>query len=259
MRENIKTIRFTMCFSVLFALFTYIITLNMEIGFFRPNWAWLSNNFALTVCGGAFASFLVVMLCEIQKYWSNKKSCEDYLFYQTLYLYDALYAMSKNIEEYIENKNEAVHDDILETRKQMVYAQIAAIQSVDYITFNKKHTLEMSHQHFCADELVKIRSVLGDSSFFKMAVITTRINNLERTCSQGAVTTSDILITQTLSVLDEKFKATVSAVSNYLGAIDHSCDDRYDAKGKMEIVHKGYISIIHRKGLDEFLKNSRGD
>lgn len=197
-----------------------------------------------------------MMLCEFQKYWSNKKSCEDYLFYQTLYLYDALYAMSKNIEEYIENKNEPIHDDILEMRKQMVFAQIAAIQSVDYITFNKKHTLAMSHQHFCADELVKIRSVLGDSSFFKMAVITTRINNLERTCSQGTVTTSDILVTQTLAVLNEKFKAAVSAVSNYLGVIDHSCDNRYDAKGKMEIVHKGYISIMHRKGFDEFLKNS---
>lgn len=95
MSGNIKTIKFTAALSAIFAILTYIITLNMELAFFVPNWSWMSNNFALTVCGGIFASTLVVMLCEVQKYLSNKSSCEQYLFYQTLYLYLALFLIQK--------------------------------------------------------------------------------------------------------------------------------------------------------------------
>ena len=80
MSGNIKTIKFTAVLSAVFAILTYIITLNVEVAFFAPNWPWISNNFALTVCGGIFASTLVVMLCEVQKYLSNKSSCEIIYF-----------------------------------------------------------------------------------------------------------------------------------------------------------------------------------
>ena len=85
MRSNIETIKFTGTFSILFVVITYIVALNMEIGFFQPNWSWMSNNFALAVCSGAFASFLVVLLCELQKYRNNKLICENYMFSQAVY------------------------------------------------------------------------------------------------------------------------------------------------------------------------------
>ena len=56
MRTQIKVIRFT-----------YLITLNMEIGFLNLDTSWLSNNFALTICGGVFVSLLVMLICEVQK------------------------------------------------------------------------------------------------------------------------------------------------------------------------------------------------
>ena len=84
---NIETIKFTAVISAIFAFLSYFITLNMELAFFAPQWSWISNNFALTVCGGVFTSTLVVLFCEVQKYLSNKADCEQYLFYQTMYLY----------------------------------------------------------------------------------------------------------------------------------------------------------------------------
>ena len=50
MRTQIKVIRFAAINSAIFAVFTYLITLNMEIGFLNLDTPWLSNNFALTIC-----------------------------------------------------------------------------------------------------------------------------------------------------------------------------------------------------------------
>ena len=138
MRSNIETIKFTGLFCLMFAILTYVVTLNIELGFFQPNWRWMSNNFALTVCGGTFASFLVVMLCEIQKYRSNKLSCENFLYTQAMYLYIVLYFMSKDIDEYIANSNKPVPDNLIDERIMMIRNQSMAIRSVDYVTFRKK-------------------------------------------------------------------------------------------------------------------------
>ena len=120
MRSNIETIKFTGTFSFLFAVLAYIVTLNNEIGFFQPNWWWMSNSFALTVCGGAFTSFLVVLLCEVQKYKSNKQSCENYLYTQTEYLYCMLYLISRNVDEYMANQSMPVTDNLLDERLMMI-------------------------------------------------------------------------------------------------------------------------------------------
>lgn len=43
---------------------------------------------------------LVVLICEVQKYITAKISVEDYIFYQALYLYQALFLMKQNICDY---------------------------------------------------------------------------------------------------------------------------------------------------------------
>ncbi len=73
--------------SILFLSLTYFITVNVEAHILEFNTIWLSNNLALTVFGGAFASMLVVLICEVQKYITVKTSVKEYIFYQALYLY----------------------------------------------------------------------------------------------------------------------------------------------------------------------------
>lgn len=80
MKSCIETVRFTFKLSLLFGVITYLVTVNIETNFLSLNTIWISNNFVLTVCGGIVASFLVVLLSEIQKYFSAKISSESYLF-----------------------------------------------------------------------------------------------------------------------------------------------------------------------------------
>ena len=72
MKTNILRIRFELFGSVLFAVIVYAVSVNMEIGFFEPNWWWMSNNFALTVSGGVFTGFLVALLSEVREYEENE-------------------------------------------------------------------------------------------------------------------------------------------------------------------------------------------
>ena len=56
MSSSVKTIRLTVFLSALLLLLTYLVTVNIEIGLVSINSGWISNNFFLTVFGGAFGS-----------------------------------------------------------------------------------------------------------------------------------------------------------------------------------------------------------
>ena len=253
MSENIKTIKFTCFCSVLFALLTYIVTLNMEIGFFQPDWRWMSNNFALTVCGGAFASFLVVMLCEVQKYRSNKLYCENYLYTQAIYLYSILFFMVRNIDEYIAAKSEPVPDNLIDEQVMMIRSQSMAIRSVDYITFQKNNALVSAHQDFCSNKLVKADSIIGNENYLKRAIIKTQIKNLEETNSRRIVTSADKLVAQTLTALKNQISPVLNDVAIYLETIDHNCNDRYGWARQKEQIHESYISLFEVSKFEDFL------
>lgn len=59
MRGNVKVIKFTAFMSILFLALTYFTTLNIETHILELNTIWFSNNFALTIFGGTFASILL--------------------------------------------------------------------------------------------------------------------------------------------------------------------------------------------------------
>ena len=222
MSGNIKTIKFTAVLSTVFAILTYIITLNMEVAFFAPNWPWISNNFALTVCGGIFASTLVVMLCEVQKYLSNKSSCENYLFYQTVYLYLAMFLIQKITKEFIDAPTEAVSENLLEDNVQIAQCQLNAIQGVDYTTFSSKNELLTVQHNFCSGVVPKIKSFLSVNNYLKRAILTVQIANVEQFGVKKPIATTDPLIFQTLSIINEKSLSLIADISNYLQSIDNT-------------------------------------
>ena len=256
MRSNIETIKFTGLFCLALAVLTYFVTLNIEIGFFQPNWSWMSNNFALTVCGGAFASFLVVMLCEVQKYRSNKLSCENFLYIRAMYLYSALYLLDKNIDEYIAAPSELVPNNLVDEKMMMIRSQSMAIQSVDYTTFRKNNALVTAHQDFCANGLAKADSLLGSSNYLKIAINQTKIKNLKETNKEGTVTSADMLVAQTLVALKNRISPVFSDVSTYLGIINQHCNGRYNWEEQKTKIHDSYISLFEAGKFEDFLKEA---
>lgn len=254
MSGNIKTIKFTAKLSVLFALFTYIISLNMEFAFFTPNWVWMSNNLALTICSGIFVSVFVIMLDEIRKYWRNKMDCECYLFYQTMYLYISLFQMQKNVEEYIGKKSEPVVKNLLELPLQKIQCQVNAIQGVDYATFCSKSELMIAQQNFCAVKLNKYNAIWLYDNYFKRAILMTKTNNLKQFGQDRPVTSSDELVCKVLTIIDKQCQPLLHELSNYLMEIDCACNKRFGWDNRQKGIHESYRSIFKADGFEDFLK-----
>lgn len=91
MRSNVKTIKLTTRLSLTLAAMTYLISIKGVLGIDEIKW--LPDTFLFAVFGGAFASMLVVMICEISKYYENRESTETFLYSHLYYLYGQLQIM----------------------------------------------------------------------------------------------------------------------------------------------------------------------
>lgn len=253
MRGNIETIKFTAKLSAFFALLTYIVTLNIELAFFTPLWPWISNNFVLTVCGGVFASTLVVLFCEIQKYLENKANCEQYLFYQTMYLYSIVFQMQKNVEEYITSKTESIPEELLDNSLHMAQYQVNAIRSIDYVTFHKKNPMVIAHSDFCTKKLVEINAMLECGNYLKRAILTSRISNLKQFGREVPVTSAETLVRQTLVIINERFLSLQDDLSDYLEVVDQACSNRFGWNEIKAKIYESYTSVFNAAKLENFL------
>ena len=98
MNTSIKVIKFTTKAAIVLAAITYLISLNIAFGWFDIKWC--SNNFLFTVFGGAFASTLVVLICELQKYQQCKRDTIDFAFNQIGSIYAWLKVMTYNLKRF---------------------------------------------------------------------------------------------------------------------------------------------------------------
>ena len=149
MRESIKVIIWCSIVSTVFLILTYAVTVNTEAHFVVLDSVWISNNFLITLFGGVFASMLVVLLCEIQKYLSSKRRTEQYLFYQSLYLYQALVQTRIFIEDYLSHEEWILPDNLFDESVRKIQCQLNAIQTTDYATFkHSENSLMVEHGRF---------------------------------------------------------------------------------------------------------------
>ena len=255
MNSNKKTIAFTGILSFIAAMLTYVVCLNMDIKFFMPNWPWLSNNFVLTLCGGVFASLLVVMLCELQKYIENKANCEQYIFYKLLYLYLVLFKIQKNIEDYLSMPEKAIPENLLDSNIYMAQSQINALQCIDYSPFfPKKNQMLNKYRALCEKVLQGIDSFLICNNYFRQSILETKIKNLELYGQEKEITSSDLLVKQTLTKIKGKTASYNADLSFYLEEIDKACKNRFRWDTKRIALEESYISIFEFGKLEDFLK-----
>jgi len=148
MITSVKVIKFTSILSIIFLVITYLITVNIESGFIQFHTIWISNNFLLTVFGGVFASTLVVLFCEINKYLIDKKNTENQLFFQTMYLYQALFLMQHIILDYQSHPKAQIPENLFDNTTQMIKSQVCYLRGVDYSCFKKDNVIDQRHLLF---------------------------------------------------------------------------------------------------------------
>lgn len=90
MKEKVQNVKLNAVLCIAFTVITYLITLNMQNGFFHPNWWWISNDFALTVSGGIATGFVAGLAYAIQEYRNSKSETGAKLFFAAGWLYSTL-------------------------------------------------------------------------------------------------------------------------------------------------------------------------
>ena len=252
MNTSVKVIRFTSILSIILLVITYFITVNIESGFIQLNTIWISNNFLLTVFGGVLASTLVVLFCEISKYLINKKNTENQLFYQTMYLYQALFLMLHNILDYQSHPEKQIPENIFDITTQMIKSQVSFLQGIDYSCFKKNNLIEQKHLLFKKETFYKFSTIEIGMNLIRCAILEERINNNFNII----ITSSNTRIAKILSDQINKLIPLLEEIGDFLKTIDDNCDNRYDWNKIRETTQKNYINMFEINKKESVSENT---
>ncbi len=256
MRESIKVIKWCSFISIAFLILTYAVTVNSEGHYISVNSVWISNSFLITLFGGVFASMLVVVLCEIQKYLSTKASTEEYLFYQSLYLFQALMQMKTIIGDYLNHNEWPIPENLFDESIRMVQSEINALQITDYATFKHgEKTLMVEHGRFRVVTLPKIQPLLQGGTRLRLAINETDIEYLENQLAtysysgtRKQITSNSPRVAQMLKNELDTISSAIGLVDKYISMLNNHCKNRYkwnEVKESLVFPHFEGTNVIH--------------
>lgn len=249
MSSSVKTIKLTVLLSLIFLVVTYFVTVNMELGVINLNSGWLSNNFFLTVFGGAFGSTVVVLICELHRYWLLKKESEAKI-YNLLYSILAEIIVSNNtIRTYLKDTKLAISGEALDSNRARALAAIHALETVDYRTISGKSDLELALSQFFRDAYQSIKQFISDEQFLNSAVLLDKIELLEHKGS-SYVTADCKNAGKTLRLLLTAGQNCVVDMKTLLERFDSICKGRFDWPQAKQIIE----SVQNVLPLDEYEK-----
>lgn len=253
MKSSIYTIKFLVILSVVLLLATYCISLNDENRWIVLNTPWLSNSFVFAIFGGTFASLLVVLACEIQKFQSIKRQTEDYIFGQLFSLYSQVTIIHYNTKRQLNDKLSPVPSNLIEEIANRGKMCLTSLTSIDYFTFCKHSIIKKQLNQYRGTNGTRIRLFLQNSVFLKMAINEDKIALLKQG-KDGLITSNMPKTHQTLKKIFDDSSVILSFIEKSLDAIDKECKKRHhwgELKRNIILCEENFASA----NLDEILKS----
>lgn len=253
MKSSINTIKLLAVLSVVLMLVTYSISLNDENRWIVLNTPWLSNSFAFAIIGGSFASSLVVLASELQKYQSIKRQTEDYIFGQLFSLYAQVTIIHYNTKRQLNDMLSPVPSNLIDEIANRGKMCLTSLTSIDYFTFCKHSIIKKQLNQYRGTSGTRIRFFLQNSVFLKMAINEDKIALLKQ--GRDVPITSDMPKThQTLEKIFDGSYVVLSFIDKSLGIIDKKCKKRYrwgELKRNIILCEENFASA----NLDDVLKS----
>lgn len=167
MSTCVNTIKWLFGALIITFIFTYVISLNMENHFYIYDSEWLSNDFLFAISGGAFASLLIVLICEIIKYRQLKFTAENALLKNLATLYGQFLIIKNDCKRAL-NSQEIVADKLIQSNYAAMYVE--NINEIDYTPLCSNKIVKILNQ-FKKDKYLAFRSVFADFVFFRIAIV----------------------------------------------------------------------------------------
>ena len=241
MRSNVKTIKLATRLSLILAVITYLISIKGVLGLDEIKW--LPDTFLFAVFGGAFASMLVVMICEISKYYENRESTETFLYSHLYYLYGQLQVMLKNID-FLAKYNDTIQKDAL---KQLIHnseAEMNTVFYIDYAPYKSNNVILAEKENYNKIVFPVVQSFFQDCRMFEVAVLTDDMVKIK-----GGIGDNTNLVLEKLST---QIQEPLSLLDALLIKIDQSCKGRYNWPQVRDSMVKG-IPDTQIDMLEQFL------
>lgn len=251
MSINLKVAKLTAIVSGISLLATFAICLNISYGGF--NLKWLSNEFLLTIFGGVFASTLVVLICEIQKYFLNKQQAENAMYNCCAEMLDHFLSVKTMLTELVNDKNKLATENLLASSCQQINHQMNAYFCIDYTTCRKKQTLYLARKGFNNFLIDTVQKTLNDCVYFDIAVLKTKIKNVENGIPEHSVSTQNDLLLKVANALISEFNACIENIIAFVENIDYS--GRFQFRERFIKVVKNQENYT-QESLEEFLSRT---
>lgn len=252
MKSSINTIKFLVVLSIVLLIVTYGMSLNDENRWIVFDTPWLSNSFAFAIAGGSFASMLVVLACELQKYQSIKRQTEDYIFGQLFSLYAQVTIIHYNTKRQLNDKVSPVPSNLIDEIANRGKMCLTSLTSVEYFTYSKHNAIKKQLIQYRGNSGTRIQLFLQDSVFLKMAINEDKIALLKQGRDE-LITSQNAKTHQTLKKVFDDSCAVLSFIEKSLEIIDKECKMHYhwnELKIKVISLEESYVSA----DLDDFLE-----
>lgn len=254
MKEKVQNVKMNAVLCISFTVITYLITLNMQNGFFHPNWWWISNDFALTVSGGIATGFVAGLAYAIQEYRNSKSETGAKLFFATGWLYSTFSHMDKNITEALENPQQPAIESLLKTYVSEGNQANETIKQTEYITI-LRNELKTNLENFKMEECAKVQEILRQAYFYyDIALNETKIDDLRNNKINRIVLISDSKVERTLEILRKEIEEELPRIESLAEMVDCQTRKKYHWEEYKKYSDVHCASVTKMNDFDEFLK-----
>ena len=233
-------------------LLTYAISLNMEMGIININSYTISNSFLFTLFSGVFASTLVVLICELNKYYDSKKRVENSLYMQFASLYVQLLIIRNNTAKMLQNPNEQLAQNLLEIPTSNSKASLDSIRNLEFCTFKGKSPIELALKSFIGNGDIKLEDFMTNCKFLEIAINEDKIEFMKGGNFSPIITSASDKTHKVLSILNKNVEGFINEIDSLIIKIDNACDNRFIWVERRNAMSQ---NILYSKfgGIDEFI------
>lgn len=180
MSSNKTIIKFLCILAIVSLVLSYIVQLNIELGFCLPDSPWISNGFVFTVLTGVFASVVVALLLEIRQYQLNKAAAEVRIFYDSTILYAQLAIVKYTLLRIREHPKDIVSAESISMPSSICRQIKESLKNVDYSPIIKRNELRKYMLEYDEKISSRLDSFLFNASFIEQAIIKDKIEALKQ-------------------------------------------------------------------------------
>ena len=251
----VKSIKILIWVALVSLLLTYLISLNIEICFISIGCNVVSNNFLFAVFSGIFTSTLVVLICEIYKYYDTKKRVESVLFTQLASLYGQLLIIRNNVGRYLHNLKDPLPMELLQMPTSNSLTILNNIRIIEYCSFKGKSEIEDGLQSFNNDIAARLDNFLIDCRVLDIAIYEDRISFMQNGISNPVITSICDKSHKVLVIINKQIEGYINEVDSFIIKIDQKCNERYDWVKRRNSMSQ---NILYSKfsGLEDFISKN---